>query len=393
MRALDAARLAFILTLIGPAFVGPPAHAAEPAHDIKGLFLMTDYPAVTVRPGTTSNISLRLQNYGLAPERYQLSIAGVPSGWTATLLGGGQPVGAAMPGEDSSVALQLRLDVPATSDLGQQTLTVKAQGAGTNAELPIAVSLAKELPAKLSVKSSLPSLRGSPKSNFDYTLSIKNDSGRNLVASFGAEAPANFETSFTEAYGTQEVSSLPIDAGQSKDIKLKVRPPSTVDAGHFPVKVTVKAADASATTELALDVVGQPQLHVSGRDGLLSARAVAGKQSSIPIVVTNSGTAPAENITLAATAPSGWKVTFEPATIERLVPGKDSEVQALLTPSEKSLAGDYQATIRATSRGESASGQFRITVGTSTVWGMAGAGVIGVALLLMLGAVARFGRR
>jgi uncharacterized membrane protein len=388
MRALDAARLAFALMLLGPT-----VHAAEPAHDIKGLYLMTDYPAVTVRPGTTTNVSLRLQDYGLAPERYGLSVAGVPSGWAATLLGGGQPVGAAMPAPDGSVALQLRIDVPAGSDLSAHTLTVRAEGQGTTAELPIMVSLAKELPAKLTVKSSLPSLRGSPKSNFDYTLSIKNDSGRNLVTSFAAEAPANFETSFTEAYGTQELSSIPIDAGQSKDIKLKVRPPSTVDAGHFPVKVTVKAEDASASTELALDVVGEPQLQISGRDGLLSARAVAGKQSSIPVVVTNTGTAPAENIALAGTAPNGWKVTFEPATIDRLVPGKDSEVQALLTPSEKSLAGDYQTTIRATSKGENASGQFRITVGTSTVWGVAGAGVIGVALLLMLGAVARFGRR
>lgn len=388
MRALDAARLAFALTLVSPV-----VHAAEPSHEIKGLYLMTDYPAITVRPGTTTNVALRLQDYGLSPERYQLSVAGVPSGWTATLLGGGQPVGAAMPAPDGSVTLQLRLDIPAGNDLSAHTLTVKAEGQGTNAELPIAVSLAKELPAKLSVKSSLPSLRGSPKSNFDYTLSIKNDSGRNLVASFGADAPANFETSFTEAYGTQELSSIPIDAGQSKDVKLKVRPPSTIDAGHFPVKVTVKAEDASASTELALDVVGEPQLQISGRDGLLSARAVAGQQSSIPIVVTNTGTAPAENIALAGSAPSGWKVTFQPATIERLVPGKDSEVQALVTPSDKSLAGDYQATIRATSRGESASSQFRVTVATSTVWGMAGAGVIGVALLLMLGAVARFGRR
>ncbi|MGY3235151.1 putative membrane protein [Bradyrhizobium sp. USDA 4472] len=388
MRALDVARLAFALMLFSPV-----AHAAEPTHDIKGLYLMTDYPAVTVRPGTTSNISLRLQNYDLSPQRYQLSVANVPSGWTATLLGGGQPVGAAMPAPDGSVALQLRLDVPAGSDLSTHTLTVKAEGQGSSAELPIAVSLAKELPAKLTVKANLPSLRGSPKSNFDYTLSIKNDSGRNLVASFAAEAPANFETSFTEAYGTQELSSIPIDAGQSKDVKLKVRPPTTLDAGHFPVKVTVKAEDASASTELALDVVGEPQLQISGRDGLLSARAVAGKQSSIPVVVTNTGTAPAENIALAGTAPNGWKVTFEPATIERLVPGKDSEVQALVTPSDKSLAGDYQTTIRATTRGESASSQFRITVATSTVWGVAGAGVIGVALLLMLGAVARFGRR
>ncbi|TMJ50155.1 MAG: hypothetical protein E6G85_19030 [Alphaproteobacteria bacterium] len=371
----------------------PAAHAAEPPRDIKGLYLMTDYPAITVRPGTTSNIPLRLQNYGLGPQRYQLSVAGVPSGWTATLLGGGQPVAAAMPAPDASVALQLRLDVPATSDLSVQTLTVKAEGQGSEATLPLAVALAKELPAKLTVTSKLPSLRGSPKSNFEYALTIKNDSGRNLVASIAAQAPANFETSFTEAYGTQELSSIPIEAGQSKDIKLKVRPPSTVDAGHFPVGVTVNAEDASAKTELALDIAGQPQLQVSGRDGLVSARAVAAQQSSIPIVVTNSGTAPAENITLAASAPTGWKVSFEPATIDRLVPGKDAEVQALVTPSDKSLAGDYMTTIRATSRGENASSQFRITVTTSTVWGMAGAGIIGIALLLMLGAVARFGRR
>jgi uncharacterized repeat protein (TIGR01451 family) len=388
MRALYLAPFAFAVAL-----VASNVHAADTPRDIKGLYLMTDYPAVTVRPGTTSNIPLRLQNYGLGPERYQLSVTGVPSGWTATILGGGQPVAAAMPAPDASVALQLRLDIPANANLNEQTLTIKAAGQDNQATLPVNVALAKELPAKLTVASKLPELRGSPKSNFEYTLTIKNDSGRNLTASFAANAPANFETSFTEAYGTQELSSIPIDAGQSKDIKLKVRPPSTIDAGHFPVQVTVKAEDASAKTEVALDVVGQPQLTVAGRDGLLSARAVAGQQSSIPIVVTNTGTAPADNVTLAATAPTGWKVTFEPSTIERLVPGKDTEVQALVTPSDKSLAGDYMTAIRATSRGENASGQFRVTVATSTVWGMAGAGVIGVALLLMLGAVARFGRR
>ena len=394
MRALDVARFVVACSLILPAAHVAAAPAADPPRDIKGLYLMTDYPAVTVRPGTTSNIPLRLQNYGLGPEEYKLSVAGVPSGWTATILGGGQPVAAAMPAPDASVSLQLRLDVPKNADLAAQTLTVRAEGQGSNqASLPLAVSLAKELPAKLTVTTKLPELRGSPKSNFEYALTIKNDAGRNLTASFAAEAPSNFETSFTEAYGTQELSAIPIEAGQSKDIKLKVRPPSSIDAGHFPVTVTVKAEDASAKADLALDVVGQPQLQVAGRDGLLSARAVAAKQTSMPVVVTNNGTAPAENVTLNASAPTGWKVTFEPKTIERLVPGKEAEVQALVTPSEKSLAGDYMVSVNANSRGESASSQFRITVATSTVWGMAGAGVIGVALLLMLGAVARFGRR
>ena len=147
----------------------PAAHAADTPRDIKGLYLMTDYPAVTVRPGTTSNIPLRLQNYGLGPQRYQLSVTGVPSGWTVTLLGGGQPVAAAMPAPDASVSLQLRLDVPANADLSEQTLTVKAEGQGNEATLPLNVALAKELPAKLTVTSKLPSLRGSPKSNFEYT--------------------------------------------------------------------------------------------------------------------------------------------------------------------------------------------------------------------------------
>ena len=99
MRAVYLAPFAFAVGLMVS-----HAHAAETPRDIKGLYLMTDYPAVTIRPGTTSNIPLRLQNYGLGPERYQLSVTGVPSGWTATLLGGGQPVAAAMPAPDASVA-------------------------------------------------------------------------------------------------------------------------------------------------------------------------------------------------------------------------------------------------------------------------------------------------
>jgi uncharacterized membrane protein len=366
---------------------------ADTPRDVKGLYLLTDYPAVSIRPGTTSTIALRLQNYGLAPDRYALSVSGVPEGWTATLLGGGQPVAAAMPATDSSVPLQLRLDVPAKAQAGTVTLTVQAKGTNENVSLPVAVTLAKELPAKLSVETKLPSLRGTPNSSFDYQLTIKNDSGRNLVVSFAANAPRNFETTFTEAYGSQELSSIPIEAGQSKDIKLKVRPPSTVDAGRYPVTVTVSAEDATAKTEVALEIAGQPRLQLSGRDGLLSARAEAGKESTIPVVVRNDGTAPAENIALSGSAPSGWKVAFEPKSIDRLAPGQEKEVQAMLTPTDKSLAGDYMTTLRASSRGENASSQFRITVTTSTLWGMAGAGVIAAAVLLMVGAVARYGRR
>ncbi len=370
-----------------------PAFAADTNHDIKGLYLLTDYPAVTVQPGTTSTVNLKLRNYALPPERLSLSVAGVPQGWTATLLGGGQPIAAAMPATDDSVSLDLRLDVPKDAQIGAHTLTINADGGASHVSLPLSVSLAKELPAKLTLQPQLPELRGASRSSFEYTLSIKNDSGKKLLVSLAADAPRNFDTSFTEAYGTQQLTAIPVEAGKSKDVKLKVTPPDTVDAGHYAVTAHIAAEDAKASAQVALDITGEPKLTLAGRDGLLSARATAGKEASIPVVVTNTGTAPAENVQLSGSAANGWKVSFEPKTIERIAPNEHKEVQALITPPSKAIAGDYVTSLTASTHGENGHADFRMTVTTSTVWGIAGVGIIGAALLIMVGAVARFGRR
>jgi uncharacterized membrane protein len=370
-----------------------PAFAADATHDIKGLYLLTDYPAVTVQPGTTATVSLKLRNYALAPERLALSVSGVPQGWTATLLGGGQPIAAAMPATDDSVSLDLRLDVPKNAAVGTHTLTIEADGAANHITLPVAVTLAKDLPAKLTLSPQLPELRGSASSSFEYTMTIKNDSGKKLLVSLAADAPRNFDTSFTEAYGTQQLTAIPVEAGKSKDVKLKVRPPDSVDAGHYDVTARIAAEGTHAQAKVALDVTGQPKLALAGRQGLLSARATAGKQSSVPVVVTNTGTAPADNIKLSASSPNGWKISFEPKTVDRIAPNEHKEVQALITPPSKAIAGDYVTSLTASTRGESGSANFRVTVTTSTVWGIAGVGIIGAALLIMVGAVSRFGRR
>src|SRR5581483_1215118 len=206
--------------------------------------------------------------------------------------------------------------------------------------------------------------------SFEYQLSIKNDSGKKVTVSLAADAPQNFDTSFTEQYGSQELNAVPIDAGQSKDVKLKVRPPSTIGAGKYKITARVAAEDATATAELGLDVTGQPKIDIAGREGLLSARATAGQERTIPIVLTNTGTAPAEDIELSGTVPSGWKITFDPKTVDRIAPSENKEVQATVTPTDKAIAGDYVATVRANWRGDSASQTFRVAVTTSTMWGI-----------------------
>jgi uncharacterized repeat protein (TIGR01451 family) len=389
-------RLIVLLALVAaPILTAVQVLAADPPTPpaVKGLWLLTEYPSQAVRPGEVANVRFKLQNAGLAPEQLALSVSGTPDGWKADILGGGQPVAAAMPGINESVSLQLRVDVPKEAKPGSQTITVRAKGATQSIDLPLTLTIANETPAKLAIKTKLPSLKGTPKSSFDYTLSVSNDSGKDLIVALSAQAPANFQTSFTEGYGSNEISSIPIEAGQSKDIKVKVTPPRDVKASDYPVLVKVAAEGATAEQRVTLQISGQGKLALSTKDGRLSGDAEVGKTATYTLVASNEGTAPIEEVEMSGTVPSNWKVEFNPKTIASLAPNEKKEVQALVTPADKAIAGDYDSSFRANGRGESASADFRITVTTSTVWGIAGIGIIAVALLVLLGAVARFGRR
>jgi uncharacterized repeat protein (TIGR01451 family) len=387
--------IALLALVVAPILAGAPVLAADPPPPpaVKGMWLLTDYPSQAIRPGEIANVRFKLQNAGLPPEQLALSVSGTPAGWKADILGGGQPVAAAMPAMNESVSLQLRVDVPKDAKPGSQTLNVRAKGATQTIDLPLTLTIASETPAKLTIKTKLPSLMGTPKSSFDYTLSVSNDSGKDLTVALAAQAPANFQTSFTEGYGTNEISSIPIEAGQSKDIKVKVTPPRDIKAGNYPVLVKVSAEGATAEQRVTLQISGQGKLAMSTKDGRLSGDAEVGKTATYTLVVSNDGTAPVEEVEMSGSVPTGWKVEFSPKTIPSLAPNEKKEVQAQVTPADKAIAGDYVSSFRANARGESASADFRITVTTSTIWGIAGIAIIAVALLVLLGAVARFGRR
>ena len=385
--------IALFVTLAIP-FLGPQAAAQQQPPVMQGLFLLTDYPAQTVRAGETATVRVKLQNSGLAPEAMALALSGVPAGWKIDILGGGQPVASAMPGQNESVSLQLRVEVPKDAKPGSHQVVLSAKGSRLqSAELPLTLTVGTEAPAKLSLKSRLPSLRGTPRSSFEYTVTVGNDSGKDLTVALSAQGPANFQTTFTEGFGSNEISSIPIEAGQTKDIKVKVTPPRDVKADDYPVLVKVAAEGATADLRVTLQISGQGRLALSTKDGRLSGEAEIGKASAYTLVLVNDGTAAVAEIEMSGTVPANWKVEFNPKTIPTLAPNEKKEVQVLVTPADKAIAGDYVASFRATARGESSAADFRITVTTSTLWGLVGVGIIAVALLVLLGAVARFGRR
>jgi uncharacterized membrane protein len=386
-----------LLRLVAVCLVGLMALAADAADKsiaINGVYLTTRYPALTVRAGETTTVDLSLRNFNHPPQEFALSVPEVASGWKATVLGGGQPIASAMVAPDSEEKLQLRLEPPTGIGPGDYHFLVQAKGEGADHKLPITVTIGQELPAKLKLTTNFPSLRGTATTSFKFRVTVANDSGRDATINFSSDAPKNFQVTFAEAYGSQQITSIPIEAGKSKDIEASVALPRDTAAGDYKLVLHAKSEAASADLDLGITIVGQARLTLAGEGGRLSGEAYAGQDGQLTVIVRNEGSETAHDVEFSATAPEGWKTNFDPKELPDLPAGKSQSIKVALTPSPRAIAGDYQTTIRANAAGgQSESANFRITVLTSTLWGAVGIGVIAVALLVVVFAVARFGRR
>lgn len=363
------------------------------AQGFRGLALYTPYPSQSVRLGETVNLPITLKGYNLPPQTVQVRVAELAQGWKASLLGGGRVVSSVYVLPDGEQSLSLRLEPPPNVRPGTYRFRLLAEGSGVRAELPLTLTLGQVLPKRLSLETELPVLKGTPTAGFRYRVTLKNESDQDLLANLEADAPENFRVSFSTAFGGQEVNSLPLKAGESKDLEVQVTPPRQVEAKVYAVTLRALAGETKAELVVNLDITGQVELSLTTPEGRLSGRAYAGRENPIKLVVKNTGSAPAENLELSASEPSGWEVKFEPDKLEKLAPGAESEVTAKIKPSPRAVAGDYMLTLRASAGSAQASADYRVTVQTSTLWGLIGVALIAVAVGAVGFAVSRFGRR
>jgi len=376
----------------------PPANAqSAPSSAVSapsGLWLTTPYPEFSAQAGKEVSVPLTLRNRGLPPQRVELGVTGLPEGWAWEMDGGGKPVRAAIAASDAAVDLTLKLTPPAGAPGDKPVgFTVSAKGDGEALQLPLQVTPSRTEPARLTLEPKLPALRGTAKSAFDFQVDIKNEGQEDTTVNLLSKAPDGFQVTFKEGYGSQELTSLPLKAGEKKTLSVNVQPPDSAQAGQYPVAVAAAAGDISADTRLVLDITGRPSVSLSGPEGRLSGDATAGQERTFTFTLSNSGSAPARDVALSATPPSGWKVAFNPEKVDEIAPGATASVGVSMTPSQQAIAGDYMVPVRANGSGASDSANFRVTVRTSTLWGVTGLGVIGASALILAFAVTRYGRR
>ncbi len=385
--------LALFLALV--LFMSNPVLAQEGSQTETGtqpqpLVVFTRYPSQETAVGQNVTIDLTLRA-GKA-QTVRLEVQNLPTGWTATFRGQGKVVHAAHVRPDADTSVELRIEPPADVSPGTYQFTVIAQGEGERATLELELIVQEKLPPSLEWTIELPTLRGAPATTFSYNATLKNTGAEDLTVNLVAEAPPEFRVSFQ--LSGQDVVSFPINANESKRLTIKAEPLAGISAGRYPIAVLAQGGEVQARLNLTAEVTGKSELNLTTPDGRLSANAHAGEETPLKLLLQNTGTAPAYNIKLSASQPAGWTVKFEPEEVAELGANQQVEVTVKMQPASKAIAGDYMVTIRARpDQGTTESAEFRITVLTSTLWGVVGVVLIAVAVGVVGLAVMRFGRR
>jgi uncharacterized membrane protein len=381
-----AARLGLAAAIMGLAMLaGAPAMSAASA-----ITLTTPFPAIAVAPG--SNPSFDVSITTAAAGRVALKVGTVPSGWTAVLRGGGFTIDGVESDGSTATKVTLNVTVPADAAAGTQHIdVVGTTSSGASSTLTVDLRVAPNAAGDVTLTTDTPQLKGSSDATFPYTLTLTNDTPEDLPFSVVAAGPDGWTV--TAVVGSQaQAASVIVKAGSSTTVTVSAKAASGAAAGDYPITVDATSGSRSAHADLSVSITGSYKLTLSTGTQPLNLQATAGTVSDLTLTLSNTGTADITGAALSATAPSGWKTTFDPATAN-IPAGQTVQVVAHVTPSSDAIAGDYVTTFTATAPVANASADIRVTVQTSALWGIIGVGLIVVVLAGLWWVFRRFGRR
>jgi len=368
------------------------ANGAHAALADASFTLWTPYPTIETQPGST--VKLDVQVASPTVDAVDLDIDGLPDGWTATMRGGGFVIHAITATPDTPAKASLEIAVPADAPPGSYPLTINGHDAGAGtAAIQVTIDVATQVDNGIELTADFPSLTGDPASDFTYNLTIANNTPEEQTFTFAPTAPQGW-TATASPTAEARAQTVTIDAGATATVKVTATPPETAEQGSYPIDVAVTAANgATGQIELTAEVTGAPKLALATSDQRLDVSGRSNTVKRVPLIVSNSGTAPLEDVKLAGTAPTGWEISFDPQTLPSVKPKETAQVTAIIKPSSDAVAGDYALTVRSSAGAQSSNIDLRFGLKGSRTLGVLAIGVIVAAFAALAGVFVRFGRR
>jgi uncharacterized membrane protein len=381
------ARRPAVILAAATVFLGGLAPAVAAAGTVT---VTTPYPSIAVAPGSSASFDLTITSS--VQGTVSLAVAGTPTGWKATIHGGGFVVQGVTAGPGKPGTARLDVDVPADTTVTSGNIRIEAKLGSVSAVLPITVLVNAGVAGDITLSTTTPTLTGASDATFTFNLTLQNGTAQDQTVSAAATAPAGWTTDakLSEA----QAASTVVKAGSSTTITVTATPPANAPAGHTDIGVTATAGTKTIPAKLGIDITGTYKLTLSTPGDLLSTHGSAGSAMRQSLEVRNGGTGDLTGVTVTATPPSGWTITFDPVGGKvDVAAGQTGTMTAIITPSGDAVAGDYPITLTATNPQATSTANIRFTVETSPIWALVGIGVIVLILAGLLYVFRTYGRR
>ena len=251
---------------------------------------------------------------------------------------------------------------------------------------------------KLDLSCKYPVLRGVSGHTFEFLVTTKYMGKKDRVFDFTWEEPPQWMVAITGKYEQEEIESFTMKTFEAVPPEFKVRFGPVAgyapEPGEYPLTLTATSEEVKVTIELKAVVTARYEFEMIPATGRLNAEVTAGEDNHLSILLINGGSAAIEDITFISSKPEGWSITYNPETIESLGAGLVQEVDVVITPPDKTIAGDYAITLRSEGKPElSDSLELRVTVLTPTIWGWIGVIIVVVVIAGLAVLFGRLGRR
>src|SRR5262249_55467835 len=151
-----------------------------------------------------------------------LNVAGAPSGWTATLHGGGFVISGVAVQDGKAATARLDVKVPADTTVTSGRVTVTARLGRDVPTLPIPVNVDTAVSGDVTLSSTSQTLTGPNDTTYSFTVTVNNGSAQDQTVSASATGPAGWtvDTKLSEA----QAASVVVKAGSSTTVTVSVTP-------------------------------------------------------------------------------------------------------------------------------------------------------------------------
>ncbi|MCW4015264.1 MAG: NEW3 domain-containing protein [Candidatus Bathyarchaeota archaeon] len=359
--------------------------------------LFCQFPGKWAIPGDTVSFQTKLTNPFGVEMRFEISVASVPSNWTAYLkTESGEYVTEIILDSGESVNLVVEVESSDSSLTGEKyDVTILAESTDQTVTDSLSLVVALNDPdsdeeIKITAKFRDVNVEAGETVEYDITVTNLGDTDRLLYLSI--DQPADWKAVFKS--GAVEITALDIEAGTSETLTVEVTPPTTVSLDSYEMPVQFLSESGTLFGEITLKATIGGAYDLSLDLSTLLTSATSGGSTSFTATVTNTGYSYVTAASLDIEVEDDWDVTISPAQVSTLNSQESYTFDVTIDTPEGTVSGDYMVTLSAISdQSESAQSQVRVTVTTSTEWGIYGIAVAAILVVVLVLVFKKFKRR